>query len=111
MAGGYNGGYQSHAEIYNTATQMWRQGPILPQPNAAMSSVQYKNTFLLVGGYNSKHYLDNIFQYNQSSETWILRPERLSRARDWMGAALVGSPVADCSRCNKGKRVKGDSFT
>ena len=98
VAGGYhNHVILSHTEIYNTATQKWRQGPTLPQPNAGMSSVQYRNTFLLVGGYNSKHHLDTIYQYNQSSETWILRPERLSRAKDWMGAALVGSPVADCS--------------
>ncbi len=87
----------SHTEIYNTATQEWRKGPTLPHPIDDMSSVQYEDTFLLVGGRNSSHEIDTIYQYDQTSETWILRPERLSIPKDDFGAVLTGPPVADCS--------------
>ncbi len=96
VAGGHYGGYQSHTEIYNTATRKWRQGPTLPQRLSRMSSVQYEDTFLLVGGHNGGQYLDTIYQYNQSSETWILRPERLSAPKCEFGAVLAGPPVGDC---------------
>ncbi len=97
VAGGYGGGYLAESEIYNTATQEWRQGPTLPQPIFYMSSVQYEDTFLLVGGRNVSQYLDTIYQYDQTSETWILREERLSTPKGYMGAVLAGPPAAECS--------------
>ncbi len=84
------------SEIYNTATQEWRQGPNLPETVAYMSSMQYEDTFLLVGG----AFLDTIYQYDQTSETWILREERLSTPNGYkyyMGAVLAGRPAAECS--------------
>ncbi len=100
MAGGHlseNDQYWSSSEIYNTETQEWREGPTLPHTIYASSSVQYDNTFLLVGGRNySYQYLDTIYQYNQTSETWILRPERLSTPKGFMAAVLAGPPVAAC---------------
>ncbi len=51
-----------------------------------MSSVQYKDTFLLVGGWRSNtQFTDAIYQYDQTSETWILREERLSTPKGYMG--------------------------
>ncbi len=98
VAGGQNSGqYLSHTEIYNTATRQWRQGPTLPRPFVFMSSVQYEGTFLLVGGLDSSQELDTIYQYNQELETWILREEKLSRPKDFVGAVLAGPPVAECS--------------
>ncbi len=102
VAGGVGGGPLDDSEIYNTATQEWRQGPTLPQPIYHMSSVQYEDTFLLVGGDTfSGQYSDTIYQYEQTSETWIIREERLSKEKGYMGAVLAGPPAADCSWCNK----------
>ncbi len=98
MAGGKsNDVYLADSEIYNTATQEWRQGPTLPDEVAYMTSVQYEDTFLLVGG-RTPAYLDTIYQYNPALETWILREERTSIPKAYMGAALGGPPAADCSR-------------
>ncbi len=100
MAGGTSSdGFLTHTEIYNTRTQEWREGPTLPQPICCMASVQYEDTFLLVGGdINSAEELDTIYQYNQTSETWTLRPERLSTPKVlWLGAVLAGPPAAECN--------------
>ncbi len=96
MAGGLSGQFLDDSEIYNTATQEWRQGPTLPQTIRYMSSVQYEDTFLLVGGRNVDQYLDTIYQYDQTSETWILREERLSSPKGFMGVVLAGPPAAEC---------------
>ncbi len=99
MAGGLYGGHLTHTEIYNTRTREWREGPTLPQPICCMSSVQYEDTFLLVGGDSTGgESLDTIYQYNQTSETWNARPERLSTPKAlWLGAVLAGPPAAECN--------------
>ena len=87
-----------HTEIYNTATRKWREGPSLPQEMEMMASVQYEDTFLLVGGETTySKYLDTIYQYDQTSETWILREERLSTPGRSIGAVLAGPPAVECS--------------
>ncbi len=100
MTAGYNPDgdeYFSHTEIYNTATREWRDGPPLPQTFRYMSSVQYEDTFLLVGGFNGEEWIDTIYQYNQTSQTWILREERLSAPKARGAAVLAGPPAADCN--------------
>ena len=100
MAGGFHNGQGilKVTEIYNTETRAWRVGPPLPEPLYYVSSVQYEDTFLLVGGYGDiSGTLDTIYQYDQTSETWILRPERLSTGKRFMGVVLAGPPAADCS--------------
>ncbi len=115
MAGGYIiGQYLDDTEIYNTVTQEWRQGPTLPQPICCMSSIQYEDTFLLVGGENfdlSIGNFDTIYQYNQTSETWILREERLSTPKGFVGAILAGPPTANCSAIDAINVVKDYMIT
>ena len=99
VAGGYDrpeSEYLDDCEIYNTVTRVWREGPNLPQPLSFMSSVQYEDTFLLVGGQNLDQKFDTIYQYDQTSETWIIREERLSAPKSVMGAVLAGPPAAEC---------------
>ncbi len=99
VAGGaHDGSVFIRSEIYNTETRVWREGPLLPEPIFDMASVQYEDSFLLVGGFGTvSGSLDTIYQYNQTSETWILRPERLSAPKYAMGAVLAQPSVADCS--------------
>ena len=76
-----------------------------------MSSVQYEDTFLLVGGQNHDYeQFDTIYQYDPNLETWILRPERLTTPTRDLGTVLAVRPVAACSKCNHGvndMRAKG----
>ena len=114
VTGGYNhadGLHVNNTEIYNSATKGWREGPTLPQPICCMASVQYEDTFILVGGFSPDQFLDTIYQYDQTSETWILREERLSRNKGFMGAVLAGPPVAECNWYNKCKRRVNDDIT
>ncbi len=103
VTGGWYGGSRlNHTDIYNTATQEWREGPSLPQPVYGMSYVQYEDSFLLVGGRTAhQEFLDTVYQYSQTPETWILRPEKISSPRELFGAVVAGPPVADCNWCNK----------
>ncbi len=102
--GAYNGAYLSHTEIYSTATRQWRQGPSLPQPLHGMSSVQYEDTFVLVGGKADTEPKSSIYQYNQASETWILREEGFISSKIRMSAVLAGPRAAECNCCNKGSQ-------
>ncbi len=93
---GYHG-FLNHSEIYNTGTGLWRDGPPLPDHFTVASSVQYEDTFLLVGGQIYGGYLDTIYQYDYNEETWILRPDQLSQPKNEMAAVLTGPLVAGCS--------------
>ncbi len=82
--------------------QPFNQMLILPQPIPHVSSVQYEDTFLLVGGLTSVDwYTDTFYQYMQTSGTWIIREERLSIAKGCFAAALAGRPAAQCNWSNK----------
>ncbi len=99
VAGGDGGSrLLQSSEIYNTGTGVWREGPPLPDAFDDMASVQYEDTFLVIGGFDgSSTRLDTIYQYDPNSESWVLRPERLASPRGAMGAVLTGPPLANCS--------------
>ncbi len=50
VAGGDIGAGRRTTDILDLATMEWREGPSLPHDYCEMDSVQYGNTFALVGG-------------------------------------------------------------
>lgn len=88
--------YLQSSEILNLKTRKWSPGPDLPDPNAFGGSVQFKDTFLTIGGFDGFHLFDTIYQYKSSSNSWIRRREKLAKARASFAAFLVPDEVAAC---------------
>ena len=78
------------SEIFNIATNEWRQGPDLPINGdlCCTSSVQYGNSFLIVGGFNGG-VQDSILRYDSSNHKWVTLPQKLDTGRDNFAAFLI----------------------
>ena len=83
--------------IYEFETGNFRSGPFFPRGVTDASSVQFGDTFLVVGGKDANdEILDSIFEYDPENEEWIEREEKLTVARRDLAAVLVDDTVAFC---------------
>ena len=95
VAGGDEEPYPS--DVYNFETGNFRGGPLFPRGVTAAASVQYGDTFLVVGGLDSNgEILDTIYEYDALNEEWIEREEKLATPRYNLAAVLVDDTVAFC---------------
>ena len=63
-----------------------------------MASVQFGETFLLVGGELSSSTYNGIFEFDPESEEWIIREETLPTGVPESGmAVLVGDDIVNCA--------------
>ena len=86
-------GYGS-SEIFNLASETWRDGPETPYFYAA-ASTQLQDTFLVIGGTNGDG-LDTIYEFDHINYDWILRPERLSQQKYGVGAIALPNDFVQC---------------
>ena len=77
-------------------TLQWSAGPNLPRKCAYGVSVPFEDTFLVVGGYSSVS-LDQILQFDQETETWITRTEKLATGRHYFAAFMVPDNAVKCN--------------
>ena len=96
VAGGSGFG-EVTSEFFNVDTGTWSRGPDLQRSIIFAASVQWQDSFLIVGGYaSSASYLDSIYQFDVLGNGWVLRPERMSIGRMDLAAIMVGKNVANC---------------
>ncbi len=64
VAGGTSEGYST--EIFDLATKEWRSGPQLPRDLRFTDSLQYGDSFALVGGFDieAQEYVNTIYLYD-----------------------------------------------
>ena len=67
----------------------WHLGAELPYVIVLGTSVQFENTFLIVGGVSGADALDTIWMFNITTENWTLLNQKLSTARVSPAAFLV----------------------
>lgn len=68
----------NNTEILDLATLEWRVGPVLPGYIASSASIQYGDSFLLVGGEGDGNPDGkSILEFNPDDEVWIIREEKL----------------------------------
>ena len=60
------------------------------------SSVQFGDTFLLVGGYGDVGNLDTIIEFDEAGDRWIVRNETLQTARSDHAAILMPDSNGIC---------------
>ena len=79
----------------------WVPGRPLPHKWREGASVQYKNTFLAMGGRwhdgSAYHNSDFIYEYDTDTDSWITRTERLATERCHLAAFLVPDSIANCN--------------
>ena len=80
-------------EIFDIATNSWWYGPDLPHAVHGASSVQYEDTFILLGGE-----LDHeILKFDNLNYVWISLPQRLQVADRYRSPiALVPDDFISC---------------
>ena len=59
VGSGYNDYYGGDIEIYSQRDDSFQNGPPLPKPLEGAASVQYGDSFIVVGGYDYNCYCDN----------------------------------------------------
>ena len=97
VAGGWGGQNIQSTEILNLETLEWESGPDLPNVMASSGeSVPFRNSFLIVGGYKGKNYLDMIYEFDLDTDNWKLKPQRLKKGRLFFTAFLIPDDIAGC---------------
>lgn len=77
-------------EIFNIDANEWQAGPDLPYLIKRGASVQFENTFLIVGGKDTNSdELDTIWKFDMDTENWALLDVKMQAARSLTAAFLV----------------------
>ena len=103
VTGGSSSDFLSSTEELDLQNpQTWVPGKMdLPEAWRQGTSVQFKNTFLAIGGQrydgSSYYYSDFIYEYDTNTDFWITRTERLVSERRHLAAFLVPDSVANCN--------------
>ena len=76
--------------------QVWTFGPDLPYELQGGASVQYEDTFIIVGGLSSRR-TDQIIKFDVKTEDWIILPQHLQAPRDIFTAFLIPDSYIECT--------------
>ena len=88
-AGGENGIIAKTTEIFNLDEMTWNKGPNLPIRISLGTTVQWRNSFIIIGGFNYGQYLDTLFYYNVEANNWQEMNQKLTTAREQTAAFIV----------------------
>ena len=64
--------------LWNFTTNF--SGPDLPRDVKYAPTVQFEDTFIIVGGYDAE-YFDTLIQFDPETESFFIRPERLANPK------------------------------
>ncbi len=100
--GGFDHGQAlSAAHVYEVSSGAWRPGPPLPEPRTWGRAVQWRDSFLLVGGGAdsdpSAEMREDILAFDADAEAWRALPQKLDDPTVVMVALVAPKDfVADC---------------
>lgn len=79
-------------EVYNPRLDTWEQRASLPKALSAYALAAFEGKLYVLGGWDGKNYLADVYQYNPDLDTWTtLAP--LPTARGSASAAVAGGKV------------------
>ena len=85
-AGGY--AFENTTEFLNLDDMTWRYGPDLPYQIFYGSSVQWKNSFIIVAG-SGPTTLDTLWTFDVETNEWTLLDKKLTIPRYWTAAVML----------------------
>ena len=92
------GGELSTTIVLNLKTLRWdKESQSLPRVISHGSSVQYRDTFLIVGGWNGDEIFKTIFEFNPIDNSWIERPEKLQKGRVSSAVFMMTNELDQCN--------------
>ena len=81
VAGGFENGVRNWVQIYNVNTGFWSEGPGLPsKPERGLiraGVVQFRDSFLVVGGYDTYDRTDQVLEFDPLRMEWIVLDQTL----------------------------------
>ena len=85
------------SEIFSLERKTWQPGPDLPVDMVYNGqSVQYRDSFLIVGGRNSS-YSKSIIRFDAIKEDWVILEQELATARDQFAAFTIPDYYISCT--------------
>ncbi len=98
VAGGVSGTDVTITHFINLETLVWEIRADLPYKMQTGASVPFKDSFLIVGGWqNNTITSDRIWYYNPVNDKWEMRDEILMQGRSHPTAFLVPDDYIFCS--------------
>ena len=99
VTGGDN---QANTEVFDFTTETWTEGPRLPAAYAELrgaESVQYGNTFLIVGGTKASSNVgtNTILTFDPVGYDWVQLPYEMQYERRFFTAFFVPDDFISCS--------------
>jgi hypothetical protein len=99
VGGWTSSGYSDLVEIYNVDNDDWEFhfAWSFPQAFAWATSVPFRGTFLIVGGFESAvAAFDTVYEFDAENRGWIEREEKLSEGLFLMAAMIVDANTFTC---------------
>ena len=101
VAGGFtasNTGIKS-SEVFDLETLKWSYGPDLPGRLSLGATLQMNDTFVIIGGFNNEEgeNYDSFYEYDQVTNSWVERAEKLTLGRHSVSAVLIPDEIAQCN--------------
>ena len=84
------GPQEKSSEIFWMDEQKWSNGPDLPHVLYNGGIVQWKDTFILVGGQNDTNHLqDDLWMFDVEEQSWKVMNEKLTMDKTGLNVALL----------------------
>jgi DNA-binding CsgD family transcriptional regulator/N-acetylneuraminic acid mutarotase len=79
-------------EIYDTNTDQWHSGAMLPTPLSAYGLVAYDGDLYIFGGWDGQKYHNSVYSYDPTDDTWQERTP-MPTVRGFCGAVEAGGRI------------------
>lgn len=79
-------------EIYDTTTNQWHRGALLPTPLSAYGLAAYDGYLYVFGGWDGQEYRNNVYSYDPTNDTWQERTA-MPTARGFCGVAEANGRI------------------
>ena len=83
--------------VYSISLSAWDVGPSLPTALRGAESVQFGDSFLVLGGFNGTGYQDDIYEFDPEGMRWRQRQEKLSSTGFGLVAMIAPDYFTNCS--------------
>jgi len=78
---------------------MWVPGPLIDNFERWGTTVQFENTFMIIGGADGSTELNTLWYFDEVNVAFVKKKQTLKLARSRAGAALLPLAMADKIAC------------
>jgi hypothetical protein len=86
-----------NSDIYQERTVTWRNGPSFDDSKFLSNSLEFEETFVVVGGWGTFQHSIEIWKFNPINITWKKLPQKLKQGRASASSIFVPRSYAQCT--------------